>query len=556
MNGKRVDLRFGSFACSLQGFDDPSEPLAALLRLVQERLEEPALPDGAPLFDAATLERIAAEIGTPGADRMMAATPGLVLTLRPAVEAEVPADGGQAAMAGTAAAFDRLAERLDPGADVLGQTEEPTGTGAEDAAPEGSEEVASGSEEDAAPEVSEDAAAEGEEDAASESGEEIAAKGEADAASDGVDEVAPEGEDERAEADAALAAAAPAEDDAPGAVDAAPAVGEGEPAPPEDPGDDGGTDTVFFEDQATAAAPTGTAGVASIFADPDEPQAAEAPDSDPPETGAAEEPEEPECPQVAASGDPDEADAAADRDEPDATEDQDQPNAAASPDQDAADTDEPAEPDELPPDEPAEPAEDPAPETEEEERGRVVNIFGDPDEPAPAEGLAEDPIPIEQLGAQPVEPEEPSGEDEAEAGVSNIFDAPGDEHSDENVTPLKGRVSEFRRFLRSRNQAEPEEEPLREVALDDVVKSSGAAGVPDLIAASAAWLDLARGHHSFTRKEVIAVFDGISGEHPKSLEAKIKGFGRLVRNGQLLSAGDDRFKLSDAERERYGRLID
>lgn len=450
MNGKRVDVRIGSFACSLQGFDDPAQPLAALLRLVQERMEAPELTNGTPLFDQATLARLQAEIAPNGGDTALSATPGVVLTLRPAVEEAASDNPTEEAAAAAPAGFAGLAQRLDPGADVLAPpADEAEERDAEAVAPAPDDDPAGAEPSPARP-------------------EEAAAPAD-DAAAPTDEAAAPDARDAEAPADDSTAA-----DDEPFSAAAEPAA---EPWAPEGPGME----------------PEPDRPLSNIFADPDEPEAPS------PGPGEAEEPEPlDEAPAEAEAGGED-------------------PPGPATPEEPAA--------------------------------ARVVNIFGD------SEGEGEDdPVPIEELGAEPVETQPAEPEDD----VTNIFaDPDGDEgHDDENVTPLKGHVSEFRRFLRERETADPQDEPLREVSLDEVVKSAGAEQVPDLIAASAAWLDLARGQGSFTRKEVIAVFDGIPGEHPKSLEAKIKGFGRLVRNGQLVNAGTDRFRLSDEERTRFSRLID
>ena len=43
--GKRLDLQFGSFACSVQGFDDPVTPVQQVLQAMQlaEKTDRPAL---------------------------------------------------------------------------------------------------------------------------------------------------------------------------------------------------------------------------------------------------------------------------------------------------------------------------------------------------------------------------------------------------------------------------------------------------------------------------------------------------------------------------------
>ena len=56
---KRLDLQFGSFACSVQGFDDPGEPVQQVLRAMQHLLEEsPDLATTGIAFEADTIEQL------------------------------------------------------------------------------------------------------------------------------------------------------------------------------------------------------------------------------------------------------------------------------------------------------------------------------------------------------------------------------------------------------------------------------------------------------------------------------------------------------------------
>jgi hypothetical protein len=66
---------------------------------------------------------------------------------------------------------------------------------------------------------------------------------------------------------------------------------------------------------------------------------------------------------------------------------------------------------------------------------------------------------------------------------------------------------------------------------------------------------LLQGKVSFTRREVLDVFDKIPGDHEKTLEAQIKGFGKATRNGQLIAVEDGLFGLSQEELDRFERLL-
>lgn len=108
---------------------------------------------------------------------------------------------------------------------------------------------------------------------------------------------------------------------------------------------------------------------------------------------------------------------------------------------------------------------------------------------------------------------------------------------------------------------EPEPEPAAQDLLPadaspaQIAARSGADGVADLLAVSAAWLTLVGGRPRFSRREVMEVFDQIPGDHPKSLEARIKGYGKLVRGGALVLVDDGLFALSQEEQDRYRSLL-
>ena len=50
-------------------------------------------------------------------------------------------------------------------------------------------------------------------------------------------------------------------------------------------------------------------------------------------------------------------------------------------------------------------------------------------------------------------------------------------------------------------------------------------------------------------------FDTIQGDHPNTLEARIKGFGRLVRSGAIVLIGDGTFAMAETERDDFEELI-
>ncbi|MEM1276030.1 MAG: hypothetical protein AAGH74_05860 [Pseudomonadota bacterium] len=101
----------------------------------------------------------------------------------------------------------------------------------------------------------------------------------------------------------------------------------------------------------------------------------------------------------------------------------------------------------------------------------------------------------------------------------------------------------------------PQPEPSGELSAEVLAVRAQAESTADILSASAAWLALVKNQPAFTRREVMTVFEQVRGAHDRSLEARIKGYGRLVRNGQLVLVEDGLFGLSEAERERFSGLI-
>ncbi|MEM7499735.1 MAG: hypothetical protein AAF371_17320 [Pseudomonadota bacterium] len=110
--GKRVDVRLGSFACSIRGFDEPGPVLAALLASVRDALAAAPRPPGAPEeLDHATAERLlrdAAAASGLAAEELEVAH-GLLVTARPVeVESETASDSEEEAEPAAEPAAPRL----------------------------------------------------------------------------------------------------------------------------------------------------------------------------------------------------------------------------------------------------------------------------------------------------------------------------------------------------------------------------------------------------------------------------------------------------------------
>lgn len=98
-------------------------------------------------------------------------------------------------------------------------------------------------------------------------------------------------------------------------------------------------------------------------------------------------------------------------------------------------------------------------------------------------------------------------------------------------------------------------EAAEETTATGLAEKVAAESVPDLIVSAAAWMVLFKGQTTFSRKDVLGVFDTMPGEHAKSLEARIKGFGKAVRNGQLVMIEDGVFGLSRKELKRFQDVL-
>jgi len=245
-------------------------------------------------------------------------------------------------------------------------------------------------------------------------------------------------------------------------------------------------------------------------------------------------------------------------------------NIFAGPD-DAAEADPKAAPDEAATSEPEAP-------------GRRFNLFGffkgapEPDAEARAEAAEETNIfsdqeeePDTAALRSPFAPDPTDPADDAEDGLEAAPTADDPEPSTQQNDPPRGDEpgphlsSRFETLVErfsagsepERYEAPDASEPAQEPSLTaaDLARRAEAESVPDLLASAAAWLTLIRGQDRFSRSDVMEVFEEMPGEHERSLEARIKGYGRLVRNGVLTLIDDGHFTLNDEERARFERLL-
>ena len=90
----------------------------------------------------------------------------------------------------------------------------------------------------------------------------------------------------------------------------------------------------------------------------------------------------------------------------------------------------------------------------------------------------------------------------------------------------------------------------------ELAQRGGDLSVSGQLAASAAWLTIVQGKSRITRREVMEVLEKIPTETPRALADRIKGFGKLVRSGTLILVDDGLFALAQNERERFRSMID
>ncbi len=183
--------------------------------------------------------------------------------------------------------------------------------------------------------------------------------------------------------------------------------------------------------------------------------------------------------------------------------------------------------------------------------GGDVNIFSDPVTGEPAEDSElEEPLNLFS-GSRSPDRSDPDADDDAEPGrpTGNMLAS----------YDLRSRLSDSMSPPHE-PEPEPEEEP-EPVPADEpftaekLAKAAEAETVEDLIVCSAAWMVLMKGQTKFGRRDVLEVFEKLPGDHPTTLEAKIKGFGKAVRNGHLIPVGEGIFGLSRSDLEDFQRLL-
>jgi hypothetical protein len=190
------------------------------------------------------------------------------------------------------------------------------------------------------------------------------------------------------------------------------------------------------------------------------------------------------------------------------------------------------------------------------EDGPTRDIFAEPDD-STDDNIFADPM-AANTGTEPDE-----GADEGEAPV-NFFsatdsseEATGPDNSEDDLV-LESGDDELDRgeALFGLSDDQPEAEEIDEgYTAAGLAQTAGAETVAEMMVTAAAWMVLIQGQTTFSRRDVVDVFQTIPGEHSKTLEARIKGFGKAVRNEQLIMVEDGVFGLSRTELERFQGLL-
>lgn len=173
--------------------------------------------------------------------------------------------------------------------------------------------------------------------------------------------------------------------------------------------------------------------------------------------------------------------------------------------------------------------------------GEVVNIFAAPAvADAPADGQSR-----------------PGG-----ANLFRLRESDGDEERPDYSGDTGGRFESLLSRIHhgtagappTRPQA-PQKKPMRsdlgEVTPEQLAKTVDAETANELILCAAAWIRVVKGQQRFTRKEVFETFEKIPGDVPRSKEAQIRGFGKLVRNGDLKRIDDEYYALNPELAEHF-----
>lgn len=185
---------------------------------------------------------------------------------------------------------------------------------------------------------------------------------------------------------------------------------------------------------------------------------------------------------------------------------------------------------------------------------RVVNIFGAPPTPETAgdEKPARRPLFTTRAAtpaAAEVAPSAPPRRPAEGVGLGDRFES--------LLAKVHGKTADPSGRPAPAASAAPSVSPVAVAGMTpaQVAAAAGAEDAQDAMLSAAAYLTIVRRQPKFTRRELMAVFDEIPGEFPRTLEVQIKGIGKLTRAGSLRRVDDDHFGLSRDLTEQFEPLL-
>jgi hypothetical protein len=130
-------------------------------------------------------------------------------------------------------------------------------------------------------------------------------------------------------------------------------------------------------------------------------------------------------------------------------------------------------------------------------------------------------------------------------------EAVADEAPSETAPSL--RVQRFQVVAQREEAPAPEEETADDPAADlrRFTRRLGAASLPELLEASAAFTTLVRGQARFSRRDIMLALDEIGEDKDFTQEARIKSFGKLLRKGSIVRVDDGKFTMSRSALNSY-----
>lgn len=92
-------------------------------------------------------------------------------------------------------------------------------------------------------------------------------------------------------------------------------------------------------------------------------------------------------------------------------------------------------------------------------------------------------------------------------------------------------------------------------SIREFASSAGAATLPELLEASAAYVTMVSGRRTFSRNELMTMMDEVPAGSDYSQEARIRTFSTMVNGGRIENEGDGKYTLSSEARAFYEKAV-